>query len=64
LEVIDDNLQKFENNEFSRLDYFKVLYQDFLALRNTEYAKLYALFNLFFIFKEKSIKYLKYKGVL
>jgi DNA-binding MarR family transcriptional regulator len=61
LEVIDDNLQKFENNEFSRLDYFKVLYQDFLALRNTEYAKLYALFNLFFIFKEKSIKYLKYK---
>jgi DNA-binding MarR family transcriptional regulator len=61
LEVIDDNLQKFENNKFSRLDYFKVLYQDFLALRNTEYAKLYALFNLFFIFKEKSIKYLKYK---
>lgn len=61
LETIDNNLQKFENNKFSRLDYFKVLYHDFLALRNTEYAKFYALFNLFFIFKEKSIKYLKYK---
>jgi DNA-binding MarR family transcriptional regulator len=61
LESIDNNLQKFEKNKFSRLDYLNVLNNDFLGIKYKEYAKLYALFNLFFVFKEKSIKHLKYK---
>jgi DNA-binding MarR family transcriptional regulator len=61
LESIDNNLQKFEKNKFSRLDYLNALNNDFLGIKYKEYAKLYALFNLFFVFKEKSIKYLKYK---
>jgi DNA-binding MarR family transcriptional regulator len=61
LESIDNNLQKFEKNKFSRLDYLNALSNDFLGIKYKEYAKLYALFNLFFVFKEKSIKHLKYK---
>jgi DNA-binding MarR family transcriptional regulator len=61
LEKLDLIIQNFENNKFSRFDYIKALYGKSMEIINTEYAKLYSLFNMFFIYKEKSLKNLNLK---
>jgi DNA-binding MarR family transcriptional regulator len=61
LQKLDFFIQNLEENKFCRFDYIKILYGNALEVINTEYAKFYTLFNMFFIYKEKSLKNLDLK---